>query len=729
MLRIMYILYFIVVFNFIHAAILCAESNEGDNLELLIVSMADGFSDDYNRFMRSARIMKHKIHVLGRERDYIEPDEGVDWRLNILRQSLELYANRRKLVLLYTESRSTIIQSDKEEIIKKFKGTHCNVLMSATDIDINDGMNLTYPDTWSEKGLQYLSSRGFIGYAPDVYRMLTFSDEFTGNDQLYYTNILLKHANTFNMKLDRGAIVFQNLDATECEVDLRMYGQNIRAYNVHMKIVPAVISADLNMTNILHLNYLANYIPDRFSFQTGCKSCLENRINLDDIALDKRPTILIGIFILLPTPFIDMFLKQIANLDYPKNKIHIFIYNMEPTHNAIVDEWVKEIGDEYKSVENLKSRPKLLEHNARNKGIFRWRRLDTDYYFSVDSSVSLTNQNALRLLIEQNRPIIAPMVVYYGKYLSNFWGAMTPDGEYERSEDYMNIVDGNRVGVWNVPFISKVYLIKSSLRYKIGINPYSHTLLPDNADTDFCDHLRHEGVFMYVTNVANYGHLKSMKIVAPDKVHSDLYQLVENRLDWEEKYIHPEYEQYTEPEASTKQPCPDVYWVPVVSRAFAKHLIDECEHFGKWSDGGHKDKRIQGGYEAVPTIDIHMHQIGFEDHWLKMLADYFAPVVQKIFHYGSKSISLMNFVVKYTLDGQYLLRPHHDASTYTINLALNDHTKEYEGGGAHFLRYNCSVIYTQVGWALLHPGRLTHYHEGLRLRNGTRYIMVSFVDP
>ena len=29
----------------------------------------------------------------------------------------------------------------------------------------------------------------------------------------------------------------------------------------------------------------------------------------------------------------------------------------------------------------------------------------------------------------------------------------------------------------------------------------------------------------------------------------------------------------------------------------------------------------------------------------------------------------------------------------------------------------------------MHPGGLTHLHEGLPVTNGTRYIMVSFVDP
>ena len=54
---------------------------------------------------------------------------------------------------------------------------------------------------------------------------------------------------------------------------------------------------------------------------------------------------------------------------------------------------------------------------------------------------------------------------------------------------------------------------------------------------------------------------------------------------------------------------------------------------------------------------------------------------------------------------------------------------ESQGGGCRFLRYNCSVTDSRKGWMLMHPGRLTHYHEGLKTTKGTRYIMISFVDP
>ena len=46
-----------------------------------------------------------------------------------------------------------------------------------------------------------------------------------------------------------------------------------------------------------------------------------------------------------------------------------------------------------------------------------------------------------------------------------------------------------------------------------------------------------------------------------------------------------------------------------------------------------------------------------------------------------------------------------------------------------FLRYNCSVVGHPVGWSIIMPGRLTHYHEGLETTKGTRYIAISFINP
>lgn len=59
----------------------------------------------------------------------------------------------------------------------------------------------------------------------------------------------------------------------------------------------------------------------------------------------------------------------------------------------------------------------------------------------------------------------------------------------------------------------------------------------------------------------------------------------------------------------------------------------------------------------------------------------------------------MMFVVRYKPDEQPSLRPHHDASTYSVDIALNKQGVDYVGGGVRFNRYNCSVNASEVGWS------------------------------
>jgi len=44
-----------------------------------------------------------------------------------------------------------------------------------------------------------------------------------------------------------------------------------------------------------------------------------------------------------------------------------------------------------------------------------------------------------------------------------------------------------------------------------------------------------------------------------------------------------------------------------------------------------KDTRLRTGYEAVPTRDIHMNQVGLEGHWLEFLRSYVQPIQKNVF--------------------------------------------------------------------------------------------------
>lgn len=45
----------------------------------------------------------------------------------------------------------------------------------------------------------------------------------------------------------------------------------------------------------------------------------------------------------------------------------------------------------------------------------------------------------------------------------------------------------------------------------------------------------------------------------------------------------------------------------------------------------YQDPRLDNGYENVPTVDIHMKQIGYDDEWLYFLKVYASPLQQKVF--------------------------------------------------------------------------------------------------
>ena len=85
-------------------------------------------------------------------------------------------------------------------------------------------------------------------------------------------------------------------------------------------------------------------------------------------------------------------------------------------------------------------------------------------------------------------------------------------------------------------------------------------------------------------------------------------------------------------------------------------------------------------------------------------------------------------MVKYKWDEQSKLEPHHDSSSYTANIALNKRGVDYEGGGYRFIRQNFNFYQENVGHCCIHPGKVTHYHEGLPTTKGVRYILVSFIE-
>ncbi|KRT80915.1 hypothetical protein AMK59_4922 [Oryctes borbonicus] len=660
---------------------------------------------------------------------------------------------------------------DLRNIVEAFKMTGARVLFGAEVFCWPDEtLASKYPKI--ERGKPYLNSGLYMGYMPEIWELLQRKDiEDTDDDQLFFTEAYLDEnvRERLKFKLDHESQIFQNLNGAINEVQLLGEGKehDIRVKNVITHTEPLIVHG--NGPSKIRLNYLGNYISKAWSVDKNCKHCTYGLINLTNIYDSNVPTVFMALFIEQATPFLEeqlqklhdglinltniydsnvptvfmaLFIEQatpfleeqlqkLHDQYYPKKRIHLFIHNAVKYHKTHINEFLAKYKKDYLSVKEITPEDGTSEWSARDLSLDQCVLKDCDYYFAIDSLSHLDSPYTLKLLIEQNRTVVAPLLVRSGKAWSNFWGALTTDGFYSRSDDYMDIVYNNKRGLWNVPFINSAYLVNGTLLKKTDRSKLSFVRGDLDADMAFCGYLRDLDVFMFVSNRLDFGHLVNPETYDTTRMTPDMYQIFENEIDWEDRYIHSDYPENLNPDNKLSEPCPDVYWFPIVSLRFCKDLIAMMENFGIWSDGKNEDTRLDGGYEAVPTRDIHMNQVGWERHWLYFLQKYVRPLQEHVFlgYFHNPPRSLMNFVVRYRPDEQPSLRPHHDSSTYTINIALNERGVDYEGGGCRFIRYNCSVVDTKPGWLLIHPGRLTHFHEGLLVTKGTRYIMVAFVDP
>ncbi|XP_012531595.1 procollagen-lysine,2-oxoglutarate 5-dioxygenase isoform X1 [Monomorium pharaonis] len=704
--------------------------------DILIFTVASNETDGFQRYLRSAEVygFRDKLNVLGLGEPWkggnVVKYSGGGYKINLLRKALQEYQNDERKIVFFTDSYDVIFLGDLSAIVERFLNTGARVLFSAEAYCWPDSsLAAQYPPV--SRGKRYLNSGGFVGYASDVYKILdTAPIKDEDDDQLFYTTVYLNDELRVRhkIKLDHKSEIFQNLYGAVADVELRFKGEEAYLQNIVYNTVPLVLHG--NGYSKLVLNSLGNYLARAWTPDEGCQACWDRTIELDKTKPETYPVILIAVFVERPTPFLEEFFQAIYRQFYPKSKLHLFVHNNVPYHEDVVSDFFERFSREYLSAKQILPSDSVSEVDARKLAMDHCLLKECSGYLSIDSVAHLDNEFALKLLVEQQRGIVAPLLIRPYKAWSNFWGAITDDGFYARSFDYMEIIKNERRGLWNVPFVSNCYLINATIIASKGTRP---SYEDGDLDTEmaFAHGNRQRGLFMYVSNRLEFGHLVDPDTYDIQLTYPDMYQIMDNKLDWEKRYIHSNYSENFNPDKKPMQPCPDVYWFPIVNLRFTKEFVGIVETFGQWSDGTNHDPRLSGGYENVPTRDIHMNQVQYEQQWLYFLKEYVRPLQELVFlgYFHDPPRSLMNFVVRYRPDEQPSLRPHHDSSTYTINIALNQAGVDYEGGGCRFIRYNCSVTDTKPGWMLMHPGRLTHYHEGLRVIAGTRYIMISFVDP
>jgi hypothetical protein len=163
---------------------------------------------------------------------------------------------------------------------------------------------------------------------------------------------------------------------------------------------------------------------------------------------------------------------------------------------------------------------------------------------------------------------------------------------------------------------------------------------------------------------------------------------------------------------------PNIIEFPLFTDTFCEELIQLAESKGEWTMGRH---------EFYPTNDMLMETLGMKDIYTRVIREYVAPLATWYYTLEGQGWDVVEdetFIIRYRPDRQGQLSVHHDYSSYTIGVKLND---EFEGGGTYFPKYGVNAIPKRNGNAFMHPGMITHRHGGRPVYSGTRYIAVSFI--
>jgi glycosyltransferase involved in cell wall biosynthesis/GR25 family glycosyltransferase involved in LPS biosynthesis len=194
-----------------------------------------------------------------------------------------------------------------------------------------------------------------------------------------------------------------------------------------------------------------------------------------------------------------------------------------------------------------------------------------------------------------------------------------------------------------------------------------------------------------------------------------------NDDDWEgwcKKYIDP-YLLRGEYSLMTDEIGPNVIEFPLFTEKFCKEIIELAEK-GEWTVDRH---------EYYPTTDQTMEMLGMQTIYNRVINQFVLPIWKWFWELDGKkydNFHTENFIAKYDTQNQGSLSIHHDASYLTLNVRLND---GFVGGGTYLPRYNVTLNPSRLGYAMSHPGQITHKHGGRPVYEGTRYILVSFTNP
>jgi len=672
------------------------------NDHVLLLTVATDSNDCLDRFILSCNRYGFNPKILGLNKKWTGGNmlEGVGGgqKILLLKEYLD-NMNENKLVI-FTDSYDVVANDNLMFLLLKYNEMYKDKIVFASEPFCwpDETLKTDYPDDVLYKN-KFLNSGLFMGMSDDIKKLLhNCTIKSNDDDQLFYTKKYLSSIkNEKNICIDYKNTLFMCMNGQTHRIRISDK-QNI--YDNISKERPVFIHANGDIDIKFLFNHFSNICYSFWNPTYGYKNFMKDNTNISN----KTVMIVYNEYMRNNES-----IKGLIDIHYNSDQIS-FIYI---TSNA--DDRIKKKFKNHIIID--KSEDKYYEKYIYNY-IFNILKVNSvDYIFYLNSFVTLNNPTTLKELVYENRHFISPLLKCNETNEVNFT-YYSDSSENSKDEGMFDRILNDKIsGCWNVRKVSHCYLVNSEL-FKPDIFPLDNF---NENNNELCNNILKKYNLLHLINVDKYGFLNRDYSVSKERLDTIKLTDYKNAHLWEKKYISKSFIK----NFNMKEIGDYIYKFQLFSEQFCKELIDLCNKENSWSKGGdsYYDKRISNK-ELHPTQDIHLKDIGLEKMWKYIMDTYIYKIIWDKFKYHTKKTNI-NFVVKYSMEGQKDLKPHHDASTYTLNVCLSN---DFEGGGCNFIMQEKTINNKDIGSVILHPGKLTHYHEGLPITKGKRYILISFVE-
>lgn len=208
----------------------------------------------------------------------------------------------------------------------------------------------------------------------------------------------------------------------------------------------------------------------------------------------ELPTVLLTLIVRNKEHLLPAFLHAISELDYPKKKIHLYVYTSDNTDSSaeILSDWLEKQND-YLSTEMVSSRgTDISMEKVRQNSLEKSKERKCRYYFTADCDNFLLPHTLIDM-ISCHKPIVAPLLhCVTNPNESNFHiGIMNLELMKDITQTKISMKER---GIFPVSLVRGTYLIDCR---------YISQLVFDR--DGFSSSAKKNGVFQYVCNKKFYG--------------------------------------------------------------------------------------------------------------------------------------------------------------------------------------------------------------------------------